>query len=196
MFVRVYVCANDLCTVLQWLCFFPLVIVIHPPTPSPSPLFFLNGVLSASHLHAPVRTPPPPACAITGRHRAANATYNYMTQPWVIDLFLNCKQSNYVADKRYGGAPLLQCPNETTVARFKRAVKLGDISWHAAATDQEAGYFPNAGIFEASLTINERLAAQLGVPPATAVSTRDVPGWTRAAIPLLHKVIFYITLQH
>ena len=42
-------------------------------------------------------------------------------------------------------------------------------------------------MFEASLTINERLAAQLGVPPATAVSTRDVPGWTRAAIPLLHK---------
>ena len=49
------------------------------------------------------------------------------------------------------------------------------------------GYFPNAGMFEASLELNERIAAELGVKASTAVSTRDVPGWTRAAIPLLAK---------
>lgn len=110
-----------------------------------------------------------------------------LTQSWVIDLFLNCERSNYVADKRYGGAHLLQCPNASAVETFKRAVKLGDITWHAAATDQEAGYFPNKGLFDASLAMNEYLAEQLGVKPATAVSTRDVPFWTRSAIPLLTK---------
>ena len=43
-----------------------------------------------------------------------------------------------VADARYGGHFLLQCPNASAVAKFKRAVRLGDIVWHAAATDQEA----------------------------------------------------------
>ena len=42
-------------------------------------------------------------------------------------------------------------------------------------------------MFEASLELNERLALELGVKASTAVSTRDVPGWTRAAIPLLAK---------
>jgi hypothetical protein len=114
-----------------------------------------------------------------------------MAQPWVIDLFLHCDRSNYLSahPPQFGGAghPLLQCPNASQLATFRRAVHLGDITWHAAATDQEAGYFPNAGLFEASIALNERLAVELGVPPATAVSTRDVPGWTRAAIPLLAK---------
>ena len=72
-------------------------------------------------------------------------------------------------------------PQLLQVATFKRAVTMGDIVWHAAPTDQQAGYFPNAGLFEAGLALNEHLAAGLGVKPSTAVSTRDVPGWTRAA---------------
>ena len=103
------------------------------------------------------------------RRRNGSDPYIWMTQSWVIDLFLNCERSNYVADKRYGGAHLLQCPNASAVAAFKRAVKLGDITWHAAATDQEAGYFPNAGLFEASLAMNEYLAKQLDVKPSTGV---------------------------
>ena len=135
----------------------------------------------------------PAAAALGDQARAlpgynpVDDAYQWMTQAWVVDLFLNCNRSNYVADARYGGAALLQCPNASEVAVFKRAVALGDIVWHAAATDQEAGYFPNAGLFEASLQIGARLAAELGVPAPTAVSTRDVPGWTRAALPLLAK---------
>lgn len=89
----------------------------------------------------------PFAASMGDKARAANTSdpYIWMTQTWVIDLFLNCNRSNYRADKRYGGAPLLQCPDEKAIAVFKRAVKNGDITWHAAATDQEAGYFPNAG---------------------------------------------------
>jgi hypothetical protein len=131
----------------------------------------------------------PKAADLADKARAANASdpYIWMTQTWIIDLFLNCKRSNYVSDPRYGNHQLLQCPNASAVEKFKRAVKLGDIVWHAAATDQEAGYFPNAGLFEASLVLNERIAKELGVNRSTSVSTRDVPGWTRAAIPLLAK---------
>ena len=109
-----------------------------------------------------------PAAADFGdqaRAKDPSDPYVWMTQSWVVDLFLNCNRSNYVADKRYGGHPLLQCPNASAVERFKRAVKLGDVVWHAAATDQEAGYFPNKGLFEASLLLNERLADGLLLIP-------------------------------
>jgi hypothetical protein len=119
----------------------------------------------------------PLAAELADRARASNAPkYIWMTQPWVIDLFLHCERANVVAPKKYGGLPLLQCPNASQVAQFKRAVALGDVTWHAAATDQQAAFFPNAGMFEASLELNERLAAELGVKPSTVVSTRDVPG--------------------
>jgi hypothetical protein len=133
----------------------------------------------------------PRAAALGDAARASNKTYRWMTQPWVVDLFMHCDEAHYYADPRYTGGKqgisLLQCPNATQLAQFTRAVKLGDIFWHAAATDQEAGYFPSAGLFEASLRLNERLAEELGVPASTVVSTRDVPGWTRAALPLLAR---------
>ena len=49
--------------------------------------------------------------------QASNSTYTWMTQSWVVDLFLNCERSNYVADKRYGAKPLLQCPTPAQVRR-------------------------------------------------------------------------------
>ena len=120
------------------------------------------------------------------KYRAAGGEdkFIWMTQSWVVSLFLNCESAHYDAWDN-SGRNLLHCPNETAVARFKRAVSLGDITWHAAATDQEAEFFPNVGLFNASLELSDDLAVQLGVERPIAVSTRDVPFWSRAALPLL-----------
>ena len=37
------------------------------------------------------------------------------------------------------------------------------------------------------LQMGERLADEFGIPRPIAVSQRDVPGWTRATLPLLNK---------
>jgi len=114
-----------------------------------------------------------------------------MTQSWIVSLFLNCKSAHYNSwAPQYKDRGLLHCPNASAVARFKRAVKLGDITWHAAATDQEAEFFPNVhndpiaavipsrksplfilkqsltqvGMFNASMVLAEELANELGVP--------------------------------
>jgi hypothetical protein len=119
-----------------------------------------------------------------GAGPSKNDSYIWMTQSWIVSLFLNCEDAHYNAWDG-SGRNLLHCPNATAVSRFKRAVKLGDIFWHAASTDQEAEFFPNVGLFNASMILAEKLAEELGVERPLAVSTRDVPFWSRAALPLL-----------
>ncbi len=128
----------------------------------------------------------PLAASLGDKFRALGGTdkYIWMTQSWIISLFLNCESAHYNAWDN-SGRNLLHCPNETAVDRFKRAVTLGDITWHAAATDQEAEFFPNVGLFNASMELSDELAEQLGVERPISVSTRDVPFWSRAALPLL-----------
>lgn len=53
--------------------------------------------------------------------------------------------------------------------------------------DGEASAFPSASMFDAALDVARGLSADIGIPAPTAVSQRDVPGWTRATIPLLAK---------
>ena len=100
-----------------------------------------------------------------------------------MSLFLNCEEAHYNSWDG-SGRNLLHCPNASAVARFKRAVQMGDITWHAAATDQEAvsaatvalgcvaatltvdrccqqEFFPNAGLFNASMELSDELAQQL-----------------------------------
>jgi len=48
-------------------------------------------------------------------------------------------------------------------------------------------FFPNVGLFNASMELSDELAQQLDVERPVAVSTRDVPFWSRAALPLLAK---------
>eukprot|EP01052_Picozoa_sp_SAG31_P040739 SAG31_NODE_5979_length_2228_cov_1.962424_2_plen_240_part_00 len=118
------------------------------------------------------------------RTNSGKDKYIWMTQSWIVSLFLNCETAHYNAWDN-SGRNLLHCPNDTAIARFKRAVRLGDITWHAAATDQEAEFFPNVGLFNASMELSDELALQLGVQRPVSVSTRDVPFWSRAALPLL-----------
>ena len=117
--------------------------------------------------------------------------YSYVTQAWVLDLFLNCDGPTGIAawpgSGSESGTPLLHCPNASSVSAVREAVARGHILLHAFPHDGEASYFPDASLFDAALALSARVAAQAGAPPPTAVSQRDVPGWTRAALPLLAR---------
>ena len=88
---------------------------------------------------------------------------------------------------KHPSTPLLHCPNAANVSLFKAAMGRGDIFQHAFPLDAEASYYPDASLFEAGLTLAADVAEAVGAPPPNSVSQRDVPGWTRAAIPLLNK---------
>jgi hypothetical protein len=135
----------------------------------------------------------PRAIALAEQGRAAGTPYRYMTQPWVAALYLDCANGGITAWPGMPVAPaaddmpLLHCPNATARAAFKAAMVRGDIFMHAFPHDGEASYYPDASLFEAALRVGERVAEQLGIAPPRAVSQRDVPGWTRAALPHLAR---------
>ena len=114
-----------------------------------------------------------------------------MTQSWVASLYLDCANAGMLSWPGNGaarsGLPVLHCPNATAVEDFKAALQRGDIFMHAFAHDGEASYYPDASLFEAGITMASRICDELGIARPTAVSQRDVPGWTRATLPLLNK---------
>ena len=115
-----------------------------------------------------------------------------MTQPWIASLYLDCANAGMRFWPQLGsgvkaGSSSLHCPNATSVAAFRAALQRGDIFVHAFAHNAEASTYADASMFEAGIEIGERLADESGIPRPTAVSQRDVPGWTRATLPLLKR---------
>jgi hypothetical protein len=131
------------------------------------------------------------AVALANATRAGTGLprYRHMAQPWLLALLLDCEHAGMRAWPGSGwstlGAPTLHCPNRSTIAEVRGAVLRGDIFYHAFPHDGEATAFPSAELFDAALGVARGLSSDLGLPSPTAVSQRDVPGWSRATIPLL-----------
>ena len=133
----------------------------------------------------------PKAIALAEAGRRAGTKYTYMAQSWVVSLYLDCERAGMLSWPGSGaaepGMPVLHCPNKTAIGAFKAALQRGDIFMHGFAHDGEASYYPDSSLFEAGIAMGERICDELGISRPTSVSQRDVPGWTRAALPLLNK---------
>lgn len=124
------------------------------------------------------------ATAAAMRQSGSDA-YIWMTQAWLLDLFFDCPNAG-ILDWRAGSdaAPLLQCPNSTTLATVKAAVQRGDIVFHAFPHNAELSQLDRS-LMDSALRRVQDLAKSLGVPAPTSLSQRDVPGAPRAVLPLL-----------
>jgi hypothetical protein len=80
----------------------------------------------------------------------------------------------------------LVCPNATALANFEAAVKRGDITYHAFPFNAEPEMF-TPELFDAALNLTFDEDDYFGHPRRRTLSQRDVPGLTRAAIPLLAR---------
>lgn len=127
----------------------------------------------------------PRAVSMSDASRRSGMRYTFMVQPWIVALFLDCANSG-VRDWRKGhNEPLLNCPNASTVAKFKNAMKRGDI-WMQAFPHNGSPETYDASLFDASLRIASRLASSLGISAPRTFSQRDETGMTRAILPLLN----------
>lgn len=79
-----------------------------------------------------------------------------------------------------------RCPSAKQQARFKEALKRGDIALHAGPFNLQ---FELGNVFslEFSLKLVQDLADEVGVARPTTLSQRDVPGLTSGVIPVLSK---------
>ena len=114
----------------------------------------------------------------------ARYTYRWMTQSWLVSMYRHCNTS---VVNRFGGTGVgtdLVCPNATQLADFERVVRLGDIGWHAFPFNAEPELY-GASLFLGALNVTFTEDDYYGHAHRTTLSQRDVPGLSRAAIPLL-----------
>jgi hypothetical protein len=103
----------------------------------------------------------------------------YTTHGWLVHLYLHCPENFTLSDIT------LQCPTEQEVEAFKGAIAQGDIVWHAATFNVEYENAFNEEMIDVQFQLSRDLADELGVPRPQTVSLRDVPGTTRALVPIL-----------
>jgi hypothetical protein len=123
----------------------------------------------------------PRAIAVAAELRAHGGPERliYTTHGYLVSMYLHCP-ANFTLS-----GILLECPPPEAVAAFSAAVRAGDIVWHAGAfnTEYENGF--NADAVDAQFALSRDAADELGVPRPRTLSLRDVPGTTRALLPIL-----------
>jgi hypothetical protein len=122
--------------------------------------------------------------------RNTSRNYSWMTQPWLVSLFRNCAGAESLG---------IHCPNATQLQAFEAAVQGGALTWGAFPFNAEPELF-DASLFQSGLALAaaETNATTLlhggrgasppargSMTPRMTMSQRDVPGLTRAAVPLL-----------
>jgi hypothetical protein len=80
----------------------------------------------------------------------------------------------------------IHCPNATTLAAFRQAVNDQVFWWHAFPFNAEPETY-DPSLFKSALATAKRLAGQFNKKAPIALSQRDVPGMTRAVVPILRQ---------
>eukprot|EP01012_Entosiphon_sulcatum_P032079 TRINITY_DN40828_c0_g1_i1.p1 TRINITY_DN40828_c0_g1~~TRINITY_DN40828_c0_g1_i1.p1 ORF type:complete len:800 (-),score=122.49 TRINITY_DN40828_c0_g1_i1:16-2391(-) len=109
------------------------------------------------------------------RDAGGNATLQFTAQSYVVSLYLNCPPNMGLA-----------CPDAAEVASFEAALKRGDITYHAFPFNAELEVLTPELVL-AGLQVTHDIDKAYGFTPKITLSQRDVPGTTRASIPLLRQ---------
>ena len=105
-----------------------------------------------------------------------NDTLTWTTHPWLVSLYLDCPP-----DMGY------YCPTEEEKAAFIGGVQDRTVTWHAFPFNGEMELLtPDLLHFAVELARDLAVRTKRPGPLPNTVSQRDVPGTTRAIIPVLH----------
>ncbi|XP_052819190.1 uncharacterized protein LOC128245032 [Mya arenaria] len=106
----------------------------------------------------------------------------YTTHPWLVSLYLDCPPNVVLSGIK------LQCPDEKSKESFTDVVKVGFITWHAGPMNMEYEMMDES-MLEFAMQLSMDLDARFGFQRKhRTVSQRDVPGTTKAIIPILNKL--------
>lgn len=99
--------------------------------------------------------------------------YRYLTHSFLVSLFLDCPSHIGIS-----------CPSSEDVATIKAAAHRGDIVWHALPHNFQTELM-DVELLQYAVRLGRELDQRFGLPLKKVMSQRDVPGLTRAAIPIL-----------
>jgi hypothetical protein len=121
------------------------------------------------------------------RENGGSLRHRWTMSPWVASFYMQCPGDAQWTGDVDGTQPTfrLRCPNATMVARFKAAVRRGDINFYASPFCTVYEY-ADAELLQWLAEFGHGVGRLAGQPHlATVASQRDEPGVTRAAIPIL-----------
>lgn len=98
----------------------------------------------------------------------------FTTQCWLVDLFFNCPPN----------VPGLTCPTAAQQANLTLAIQKGYLTWHAFPANSDSELH-TAWLLTAGIGRCHALDERFGLVPKATISQRDVPGMTRAILPVL-----------
>lgn len=110
-----------------------------------------------------------------GVPRYTDNKLNFMFQSWVLDLFFDCPPNMGV-----------DCPSNETQQSVRDAIAKNHITWHAFPHNAQLEVM-DPSLIDAGLELTFALDRQFGKTNKTTLSQRDVPGMTRALIPILSR---------
>jgi|EP01047_Picozoa_sp_COSAG01_P006611 hypothetical protein len=123
------------------------------------------------------------ATAAEFRQKQPTLRFRWMCQSWIVSMFRHCNTS--VINGGGPGHPSdLRCPTAAALAAFETAVRAGDIGWSRMPFNAEPEIY-DPSLFLAALNLTAIEDLHYGHSKRRTYSQRDVPGLTRAAIPLL-----------
>jgi hypothetical protein len=118
------------------------------------------------------------AVAETMRQRGGPERYRYLTHSFLVSLYLNDCPGEKLG---------IYCPTTEEKERFKDAIAQGDILWHAYPHNLQTELINDPDLVKYAVQLSHHLDRQFNLPLKRVISQRDVPGLTRAAIPILSQ---------
>lgn len=103
--------------------------------------------------------------------------YKVTTYPWLLSLYLDCPQDLI---------PSLACPSPADVGAVKNAIKNGVITWQGYASNLQAELM-DPSLYRFALQMAHTLDQRFHKTPTATLSLSDVPGTSRAILPLMHE---------
>ncbi|XP_076436514.1 uncharacterized protein LOC143276017 [Babylonia areolata] len=105
----------------------------------------------------------------------------YTTHPWLLYLYLHCSPFTLATNIT------LKCPAKIDSDAMRVSIGHGDVVWHAGPMNMQYE-FMHPVLFDLSLNFSSLLDEEFNIKRTTPViSQRDVPGMTKAVIPVLKK---------
>jgi hypothetical protein len=114
------------------------------------------------------------------RRISSDDTFVYTTHPWLLSMFFDCPSNFVLADIT------LQCPSDDELQLIERAIRRGDITWHAGAMNMQYEWMDERAL-NLSLDLSVSLAKRFDVPIPCVISVRDVPGIPIAIVKSLKQ---------
>ncbi|PRW60876.1 Coiled-coil domain-containing mitochondrial isoform B [Chlorella sorokiniana] len=109
------------------------------------------------------------------RQSGTDGQFVFMAHSWIISLALDCPSDIGI-----------RCPSAAEVEALEAAIRQGVITWHAMPNIPQVEMF-DEGLLRAAVRLTHNLDARFGFPPKLTMNQRDVPGFSRLAIPILHS---------